>query len=362
MKLELERLCGEYIANRDAVSSAFRWDKDALHTVCANIFCACGRQADTGRLKECRRVIREHTGLFSAFRGRKVRSILAAMLSLGEKPEERMALANDYYRMLKRRFRGSEYLVLSSILLADLADKTLTEETVSRGKEIYRRMNQKHRILTDKADSVFAMLMAFAGKTADELVDETEACYTALKKKFTSGASQTAAQVFSMAGGTADEKAQRVTELYDALAEAGIKYGRSGELAPLAALSLSDAPVPVLAEEIKEVDGFLKTRKGFEGSKESEQAQRAMYAVMIVSDQYAGTDHVNITVMTNTLDMLIAQQTASRISMFLNLLQFAAKLIPQAEKQTDATEGQESENGEKPETVPADPEEDRSGK
>ena len=336
MKPELEKLCQDYISSRDAVKEAFRWDNSALHTVCANIFCARGRSADPERLKECRKIIKDNSGFRSKFRSKKVRSILAAMLSLEEKPEERMKLANEYFRLLKRQFKGTEYLVLTAFLLADLADQALTEETISRGKEIYARMNRQHRVLTNKTDSVFAMLMAFSGKTTDELTVETEACYQALKKKFTGSGAQTSAQVLSMAGGVPEEKVQRVISLYEALREAEVRYGRSDELAPLAALSLADSPLPALTEDIMEVDEFLKTRKGFEGSKDAERAQRAMYAVMIVSDQYAGTDQVNITVMTNTIDMLISQQQASRISFFINLLQFAAKLIPETKKQPEA--------------------------
>ena len=335
MKPELEKLCREYISSRDAVKDVFRWENDALHAVCANIFCAHGETADTERLKECRGIIRDSTGFLSKFRSKKVRSILAAMLSLENKPENRMTQANDYYRRLKRQFKGTEYLVLTAFLLADLMDQDLTEETISRGKEIYARMNRQHRILTNKTDSVFAMLMAFSGKTAEELTGETEACYQALNKKFSAGGAQTAAQVLSMAGGIPEEKTQRVADLYNALHEAEIKYGHSGELAPLAALSLADTSLSDLTEEIKEADEFLKTQKGFDGSKDSERAQRAMYAVMIVSDQYAGTEQVNITVMTNTIDMLIAKQQASRISFFMNLLQFAAKLIPEGKKQSE---------------------------
>ena len=341
MKPELEKLRQNFISNRDAVKEVFRWENDALHAVCANIFCARGETADTERLKECRRIIRDSTGFLSKFRSKKVRSILAAMLFLEDKPEDRMTQANEYFHLLKRQFKGTEYLVLTAFLLADLADQALTEEAILRGKEIYARMNRQHRILTDKTDSVFAMLMAFSGKTPDELTGETEVCYQALKKKFSGNGAQTSAQVLSMADGTPEEKAQRVTDLYDALRDAGIRYGRSDELAPLAALSLADTPLSTLAEEIKEADEFLKTRKGFGGSKETDQAQRAMYAVMIVSDQYAGTDQVNITVMTNTIDMLIAKQQASRISFLMNLLQFAAKLIPESKKEPEEGTGQE---------------------
>ena len=342
MKPETEKLCQDFISNRDAVEKAFRWDNSALHTVCANIFCAHGKTADTERLEECRKIIRSATGFRSKFRSRKVRSILAAMLSLEDQPEDRMTQANAYFRLLRRQFKGSEYLVLTAFLLADLADQVLTEETISRGKEIYARMNRQHRMLTDKTDSVFAMLMAFSGKTADELTGETETCYQALKKKFSSGGSQTAAQILSMAGGTPEEKTQRVSALYDALHEAEIEYGHSSELAPLAALSLADTPLSVLTEEIKEADEFLKTQNGFRGSKDDDRAQRAMYAVMIVSDQYAGTEQVNITVMTNTIDMLIAKQQASRISLFMNLLQFAVKLLPEEKEQPEGEQKQDN--------------------
>ena len=68
MKPELEKLCADYIVNRDTVGKAFRWDSSDLYSVCANMFCACGQAADADRLKECREIIRKHTGLFSKFR------------------------------------------------------------------------------------------------------------------------------------------------------------------------------------------------------------------------------------------------------------------------------------------------------
>lgn len=341
MKPELEKLCREYIANRDAVAQAFRWDNGALHAVCANIFCACGQAADPERLKQCRGIIRSHTHLFSKFRGKKIRSILASLLSLGERPEDRMDLANEYYRLLKRRFRGTVYLVLSAFLLADLADKALTEQTVARGKDIYRRMNRKHRILTDKTDSVFAMLLAHGEASGDGLIDEIEIGYQALNRRFSSGGAQTASQVLAMAGGAAEDKARRVVELYDALREAGVQYGRSSELAPLAALSLADTDIPTLVEEIRAADAFLKTQKGYEGTKDAEQAQRAMYAVMIVSDQYAGTRQVNITVMTNTLDMLFSREKATMISFLFQALQVAAEFLPKLLDKADAPKEQD---------------------
>ena len=95
MKPELEKLCQEYITNRDAVKEAFRWENSALHSVCANLFCARGETADPERLKECRKIIKDGTGFRSKFRSKKVRSILASMLSLEDRPEDRMTQANE---------------------------------------------------------------------------------------------------------------------------------------------------------------------------------------------------------------------------------------------------------------------------
>ncbi len=83
MKSELEILCQSFISNRDAVGKAFRWDNGALHTVCANIFCAHGETADTERLKECRKIIRDSTGFRSKFRSRRKYALACVILSSG---------------------------------------------------------------------------------------------------------------------------------------------------------------------------------------------------------------------------------------------------------------------------------------
>lgn len=324
MKAELNKLCTEYIANRDEIQKAFRWEKSAVQSACANIFCACGHTADKDRLLACRDLIRKETGLFSRFRG-KTRPILACMLALGENPQDRMSLAASYYDLLKKHFKKTDYLVLASILLTDLAEKSLTEEKAARGKEIFRRMNKKHRFLTNDLDSVFAVLMAFSEKTDDELTADMETCYQALKTQFSSSdAAQSVSQVLCTAAGEPEEKVRRVTDLYSALLEADVKYGKSGDLAPLAALSLADVPISVLTEEIKEAYLFLETQKGY-GSKDKE--QRALHAVMIVSNQYAGTKQVNAAVLTNTLEMLIASQQTAMITLAMNLFQIAAEIL-----------------------------------
>ena len=92
MKAELQTLCDLFITNRDAVRQVFKWDSSYVHPLCANIFCARGKNADVEALARCREIIKSQTGVFSNFRG-NLRPTLAAMLAVGERPEEKMSRA-----------------------------------------------------------------------------------------------------------------------------------------------------------------------------------------------------------------------------------------------------------------------------
>lgn len=79
-----------------------------------------------------------------------------------------------------------------------------------------------------------------------------------------------------------------------------------------------------------------------------------MQAVMIVSDQYAGTDRVNVTVMTNTLDLLFAKQAASRFSFALEVIQALAQFLGKSkDKAAEETKEPEAGTAETPETSDA---------
>jgi len=351
MKAILEKLSTEFIVNRDTVKEAFKGCNSAVYAVCANLFCARGRIADRDRLSQCRKIITEQTQLFSRFRG-KLSPILSCLLALEKHPEENMALALEYNHLLKQSFNNTEYLVLTAFLLTESGEKDLVTEKIERGKALYRRMDKEHPILTNDMDSVFAVMLAYSEKNDDALIADMEACYKALKARFSSsGDAQTAAQILAMTVGTPAEKAQRLIDLYDALKEAEVEYGRSSELAPLAALSSTGAPIESLVEEIREMDAFLKTQKGYDSGEEKE---RAMHAVMIVSDQYTCNSQVNSAVMTNTLEMLIAKQRALYTSLFLQTLQIAAQFLSAMSEETEGkseteanpSEGSEEQKGE----------------
>ena len=341
MKPELEKRCLDFLAAREVVKKAYR-AKDEVSPVCANILCAGGVEPDVVSLKECREILRNGTKSLPKFRGKNL-PILSCMLALTDNPEEKLTKAAENYRLLKGSFKATEYLALVSFLLAGPPENILTEETAARAKELFRRMNKEHPVLTNDTDSVFAVLMSFSGKTEDELLAGQELGYKTLKARFPDGDAQTVSQILSVSAGSPEETARRVLDLYDSLLKAEVKYSRSHELCPLAALSQADVSVSVLTEEIKEVFDYLKQQKPYSGLSSGNAEQRALHAVMIVSGLYTVTDQVNSAATAVALDNLFAKAAASRVSFALNLLQFAAKALGGSDS-TDASIGKGAAN------------------
>ena len=310
MKPELQTLCDHFLTNRDAVREAFKWDSDHMYPICANLFCVRGKTASKEQLTACKKIIEAQTGVLSNFRG-NIRPALASMLALSDRPEEKMTQALENYQLLKQEFWGSEYLALVSFLLTDLADRAQVEEKANRGKVIYKRMKKEHPFLTSSEDSVFAVLMAFSDKTDDELITDMEACYQALKARFSIGNEvQAVSHILALTDGAPEEKAGRVIDLYNTLKDSGVKYGRYHELSTLAALSVTGESVSSLAEDIRQVNDFLKGKKGYGGLFGLDSRARAMHAALLVSDLYANRDQTDTAAMTSTLVQVIAQEIA----------------------------------------------------
>ena len=309
MQDALRQVCQQFIENREVSHQVFRWESSYVHPLCANIFTARGLLADGERLAQCRDLIKQHTGVFSNFRG-NLRPALAAMLAVSPQPEDRLLTALQNYDLLKQDFWGSEYLALAAFLLADLPDPGPVEERVSRGRGLYRRMKQEHPFLTSSEDSVFAVLMAYSPRTDDELIDDMEACYHALRARFSAGDSlQAVSHVLALSEGSPEEKSQRVIDLFDALRQAGAKYGKYYQLPALAALAALNLPPQDLAPEILDASEFLSTQKGY-GIFGLDKRTRLMHGVMLCADLHAPLSQVDTAALTGTLSMIVAQEMA----------------------------------------------------
>ena len=304
-----EKLCRDFIYNRDTVRRTFKMESSYIYPVCANVFCARGMRADPERLKNCRDLLREKTGAFSNFRG-TIRVLIISMLAAQIDPDGRMEQAVHNYRALKERFFGSQYLALAAFLMTELGSQAAVTEKVDRARTLYERMKAEHPLLTSSEDSVFAVLMAFSEQSDDALLDDMEQCYDLLRKRFGKrNAVQSCSHVLAMLPGTPEEKTGRMLTLYDRILESGGKYGRNYQLPTLAAMAGIDADPELLVREMMEADRFLAGQKGY-GALGMDRRTRMMHAAMLVSDAYSPREQVDTAAMTGTVSLIAAQQAA----------------------------------------------------
>lgn len=309
MRSSLQQICNDFIVNRDIVKKVFKVENIHIYSVCADIFCSRGAVAGEDKLVHCKQIVKQKTGLFSNFRG-NVLAPISSMLAAGENPEGQLDKALVNYGILKKNFRGSEYLSLVAFLLTDMVKDGTEEEKAIRGKNIYNRMKKEHPFLTSGEDSVFAVLMAFLDKTDDEMIADMEGSYRILNRKFSSKNSiQSVSHVLAFADGTAEEKAGRVISLYDSILGAGRKYGKYYELATLGAVSVLDVEISQLVSDILEVDDFLSHQKGYRGLG-IDKKTRMMHAAMLVANDYSPHENVETAALTGTISMIAAQQAA----------------------------------------------------
>lgn len=311
MREKLQQRCSLFIKNRDRIKSAFGWENFYIYPLCANLFTSKEVEADIDKMKECRALLKEKTGVFSNFRGIS-KMATVTMLALSEHPKKQMEEMLSIYGKLKEVFWGSEYLTVAATVIADLSEPHQHDQIVRRTRALYDRMKKSHPFLTSSEDSPLAALLALT-ELSDVYIDaEMERCYSLLKPYFLSGnAVQSISHVLTIGEKTANEKCAKVIEIFEHLKNHGYKYGTGYELPTLGVLALLEQDVKTVAGEIMEVDDFLKKQKGF-GAFGTGAKQRLMYAAMLVMDDYiSNTQTMQLAARQGIISMVIAQQVAA---------------------------------------------------
>lgn len=310
MRETLQKRCELFVANRDALKKAFRWESPYMYPLCASMYTSKNREVDVARLEECRAIIKENTNVFSNFRG-IAHMALVSGLALSPNPEEKWAQTAEVYDQLKELFWGSQYLAVTAAAIVDLTEPGRYGEVVRRTRALYERMKDAHPFLTSGEDSAFAALLAMSDADDFAIEQETERCYSLLRPPFYSGnALQSLSQVLALGSDPAEEKCRRVQHLYEQLRGRGYKYGKSYELATLGALVLMEKDLDALTEDMTAVDDYLQTQKGF-GTFGIGAKQRLMYAgLLTVDERIKQVETMQVMALKGALSLVIAQQVA----------------------------------------------------
>lgn len=308
-----QELVDRFIETRDAVRAAFRMENEYIYPVCAQIFLAADKPVEIEQLERCKALVKSSTSVFSSFRG-NVKLPLLCMLAAGDDPEERWDRTRRYYALLKESFYGSEYLALGAMLLSDAVQEEDVPALAARGKGLYQRMKKEHPFLTGQEDSVFALLLSQSARSDDELIEDMERCYALLKERFPSGNGlQAASHVLALSSEIPVDKTFRMIGIFNAIEEAGGKYGKDWQLPILAALSLGQRFQEDLARELLEIDALLSKRKGYKGVFGLDRRTRSMHAAMLLSLQHEAepkqpVELVGAAAQQATLAIIAAQQ------------------------------------------------------
>lgn len=311
MKESLQKRCKTFLVYRDTVKSALPWENSYLYPVCANIFLDAGKQPTVERIQACKKLFKEQTGVFSAFRSTGEAAMIS-MLAADEQPEARMERTKKLYSALREHFFSSQYLAMISTLLAGTEPEERFPEIAVRTRRIYDEMKRRHPLLTSEEDGAFAAFLAVSPLSDEQIAFEVEQCYQRLKAFFFSAnAVQSLSHVLTLCAGDPVEKCDKVISLFRSLQERGLRYGTYYELSTLGVLALLPMAQEGILREIEEADAFLKEQKGY-GFFGVGRKMRLMHAAMLVSgDSLAETDSVmQSAALGGTVSQIVAEQTA----------------------------------------------------
>lgn len=314
MQEKLKKTIDLFIANKERVQGAFKWDSGYMHPLCSLMYTAVGEEINIDKMKEAEQLIKNKTGMFSEFRGSTRMAMMAQMSLADDMGAYFDSVKNVYEKLNAKKWFSSEYRIVAAMVIAqNEKDANKYDELVEKTNNLMERMRENHPWLTGEEDTGFAALLAVSDLEADYVVTEMEKCYQLLKdsKKFDSAnGMQSLSHILSLELGNSEEKCNRVISIYDGLKARKKKYGQTYELSTIGGLALSDVEVNELVEQIDEVDDYLKTQKGF-GALGIGGAQRLMYASMLVMQQYTTKENaMEASALTGIVAIIIAQEAA----------------------------------------------------
>lgn len=325
MRDEIKRTCDLLFANREVVHDTSRWNDALMITAAALSYTGAGRQADGYRINECKKLIKENTGLLSSLRS-TAEPIVVSKMSMAADPQQYIRdLVQVYDKISKAKFSEGAYIAQAALAVCDAGRAREIDELVLRFKQLFKLMSQDHPFLTSSEDIVFAMLLVMTDKPVDRIADEMEQCYSYLKEqlKHRVGANelQGISEVLVLLDADTKTKCDRVIRLYDTFAKHGFKYGAQfGEFASLGVFADMDGDYDALVDEIMELEAYLKGNKGF-GGLNMDKKQRMLFATVMVKNAYATCDALALNAAINTsVAVIVAEEIAIMTCVYMSII------------------------------------------
>lgn len=314
MKESLKRRTELFVGNELKLIRGLRWDNFVLFPIVASIFTDKGQEVDIEKLKKCRELIDTNTSILSSFRG-NFKLPFSAILAVSEEPLERIKETKIYYDMLKEKFSGTPYTALVAGSLGKLTTVSEAPEYIAKGRNIYDGMKHTHPLLTSEQDSVLATLLAFSEKSEAELLVEMELLFKGVTDYVSDPDTiQSVSHVLTITGDDYKAKLDKFKKVSRTFMPEGKNYRLGVEAIPLAALTILPVDADTIISDLRDIEAFLKTKKGygfFGFSRHDRRAHAAMILAAHYSEFFASQnvkDTVKAAEVANSLAILAAQQ------------------------------------------------------
>jgi len=308
----LKQRCELFVKNRDIMKDNFRWENSMMFPLCASIYTERGLEMNPNKIKLCKEIIKNNTGIFSSFKGIPFMA-LVTLLSLEENPESKFSDVLKIYDILRNEFHSSSYLPLSAFVISYISGTDDYVRVAQKSKNIYQKMKNEHPFLTSSEDCGYAVLTALSNLQAEDAIGEMEKCYDILNSKFFSAnAVQSLSHTLALGEENSVEKCNKVIDIFDQLKERNCKFGTGVELSVLGLLAITTDNIDKVVNEIVEVNEYLLSCKGF-GAFGIGKTQRIMYSAILVSQKNKKqfSEHtMNIAAVNSITNIIIAQQAA----------------------------------------------------
>lgn len=297
MEAGLKQNCDMLVVNKNTFTETFPWATGVSNLAFAYMSTAENILADKEKLKECEQIFLEKTSAFSEFRG-KLKNEIIFKMAMSENAETYFDELYDIYKIIHPgNYMGSEYEILSAMIIHKYVGENYYEKIVAKMNAYYDRMvnDAKKHAITKKDDLPYITLLACSEQEEEDLFAKMDRCFEILALRIhDSDGVQALSHILALADGDNAEKCARALAVYEDLKSAGYNY-KSGRLFStlglLAGLKMDTAEIYDL---VTEVDDYLKDQIGF-ATLSVDAKTRLAFSAAMVATYYLGynmTDEV----------------------------------------------------------------------
>ena len=298
--------------NTQLIKKEFAWHSALTVRLAAFLYAQEGKRVDCNAIRQSLELIKQNTGVFSAFRGNLAVG-MAALLSLSPDPQLIFGETLKVYDLLKSlKLRASDYLVVAAYQIAAQANPSDYTSIITRTRAFYDGMKSQHFFYTGQDDYIFTAMLGLSELDPEAGSERIERLYSRLKVNFTNKNSvQALAQVLVL-GGSDYNVADRVLALRDAFRAQKIRLDKTYTLPTLGILALLPAEPDAIVRDIDNAVLCLREQKGFGSVSVSRQEALLFTASLIAGEYTLGNNDgiVRAAVSTSITNIILAQHAA----------------------------------------------------